>query len=281
MGLPKEELLQRIREAEARGDFHFTAEPIDPDSFDPVDEKYEHLCTGFFECLFHLFMRFIAMLAGVFINGLAFGMKVKGRKNLRRVKSAIITCNHVNNFDNLMVRNALFGHRLFIVVGEFNNKKGFFGKCLKAGGTLPLSANLRAMVNLRKAIERLLKKRNYVLFYPEESEWWMYEKPRPFRNGAFHFAATANVPIIPIFLTFSDPKGLRAKIVKSKVVTVHIMPPIYPQEHLSVKDNVDYMRDANYQLCVNKYEEFYQKTLVYDIVDSRDENSEDQASARG
>jgi hypothetical protein len=30
-----------------------------------------------------------------------------------------------------MVRNALFGHRLYIVVGEFNNKKGFFGKCLK------------------------------------------------------------------------------------------------------------------------------------------------------
>lgn len=278
MALPKEELLERIRDAERRGDFHFVAEPIDENSYDPVDENYNHLCSGFLECLFHLFVRFIALIAGVFINGLAFGMKVKGRKNLRRVKSAVVTCNHVNNFDNLMVRNALFGHRLYIVVGEFNNKKGFFGRCLKAGGTLPLSANLRAMINLRKATEQLLKKRNYVLFYPEEAEWWMYEKPRPFRNGAFHFAATANVPVIPIFLTFSDPKGLRAKIVKSKVVTVHIMPPIYPKEHNSVKENVDYMRDANYGLCVKKYEEVYVKPMVYEVVQPIDEAGEGQTA---
>lgn len=278
MALPKEELLERIRDAERRGDFHFVAEPIDENSYDPVDENYNHLCSGFLECLFHLFVRFIALIAGVFINGLAFGMKVRGRKNLRRVKSAVVTCNHVNNFDNLMVRNALFGHRLYIVVGEFNNKKGFFGRCLKAGGTLPLSANLRAMINLRKATEQLLKKRNYVLFYPEEAEWWMYEKPRPFRNGAFHFAATANVPVIPIFLTFSDPKGLRAKIVKSKVVTVHIMPPIYPKEHNSVKENVDYMRDANYGLCVKKYEEVYVKPMVYEVVQPIDEAGEGQTA---
>ncbi len=279
MALPKEELLERIRDAERRGDFHFVAEPIDENSYDPVDENYNHLCSGFLECLFHLFVRFIALIAGVFINGLAFGMKVKGRKNLRRVKSAVVTCNHVNNFDNLMVRNALFGHRLYIVVGEFNNKKGFFGRCLKAGGTLPLSANLRAMINLRKATEQLLKKHNFVLFYPEETEWWMYEKPRPFRNGAFHFAATANVPVIPIFLTFSDPKGLRAKIIKSKVVTVHIMPPIYPKEHNSVKENVDYMRDANYGLCVKKYEEVYLRPMVYDVVWPVDEAGEGQTTA--
>ncbi len=278
MGLPKEELLTRIREAEQRGDFHFTAEPIDADSYDPVDENYRHLCTRFFECIFHLIMRFVVVLVGIFINGLAFNMKVKGRKNLRKIKSAIVTCNHVNNFDNLMVRNALFGHRLYIVVGEFNNKKGFFGKCLRAGGALPLSANIRAMVNLRKAIDKLLKKRNFVLFYPEEAEWWMYEKPRPFRNGAFHFAATSNVPVIPIFLTFSDPKGLRAKIVKSKVVTVHIMPPIYPKDNLSVKENVDYLRDENYSLCVQKYEEFYGKPMAYDIVNPTSKQSEEQTT---
>lgn len=264
MGLPKEELIRRMKDCEQRGDFHFNIEPIDENSYDHVDEKYEHLCHSFFGCLFYLVIRFVASFIGFFINGLAFGLKVKGRRNLRGVKSAIITCNHVNNFDNLMVRNGVFGHRLYIVVGEFNNKKGFFGQCLKAGGTLPLSVNLRAMINLRKAIETLLKKRNFVLFYPEEAEWWNYEKPRPFRNGAFHFAATANVPVIPLFLTFANPKGLRAKIVKSKVVTLHIMPPIYPIEHKSIKENIDYMREANYQAWVAKYEEVYAKPMVYD-----------------
>lgn len=255
--------MQGMADCERRGDFHFNVEPIDESGYDFVDEKYEHLSRGFGERLFHLIVRLVAILAGIFINSIAFGMKVKGRKNLGCIKSAILTCNHVNDFDNLMVRNAVFGHRLYIVVGEFNNKKGFFGKALKAGGTLPLSANLRAMVNLRKAVDKLLKRRNFVLFYPEEAEWWMYEKPRPLRNGAFHFAATANVPIIPIFLTFSDPKGLRAKIIATKVVTVNILPPIYPQESQTVMENVEAMRDANYRAWVQKYEEFYHKKLVY------------------
>ena len=279
MALQKEELIKRIKECEARGDFHFNVEPIDDESYDPVDENYPYNCKNVLDCLFHFIIRLAAIIAGVFINRIAFGMKVKGRKNLKGVKSAIVTCNHVNNFDNLMVRSALFGHRLYIVVGEFNNKKGFFGKCLRAGGTLPLSANLRAMINLRKAVDKLLKKRNYILFYPEESEWWMYEKPRPFRNGAFHFAATSNVPIIPIFLTFSEPKGIRAKIIKSRVVTVNIMPPIYPETHRSVKENVDSMREANYKACIKKYEEFYQRPMVYDTIVPCDECQDSQIAS--
>ena len=266
MGLPKDELARRMADCEKRGDFHCNVEPIDMNGYDEVDENYRYFPASLGQYLLQGLIRFIAMLAGVFINHIAFGVKVKGRRHLRGIKSAILTCNHVNNFDNLLVRNAVFGHRLYIVVGEFNNKKGFFGKCLKAGGTLPLSANLRAMVNLRKAIEKLLKKRNLILFYPEEAEWWNYEKPRPYKNGAFHFAVTSQVPVVPIFLTFSEPKGLRARIIKSKVVTVNIMPPIFPLENVAAKDNVDYLRDAAHTACVNKYEEIYQKPLVYNTV---------------
>lgn len=264
MSLPKDELTRRIADCERRGDFHYNVEPIDMNGFDPVDENYRYFPSSLGQYILTGFIRIMAMIAGVFINSIAFGVKVKGRRNLSGIKSAIITCNHVNNFDNLLVRNAVFGHRLYIVAGEFNNKKGFFGRCLKAGGTLPLSSNLRAMVNLRKAVERLLKKRNLVLFYPEEAEWWNYEKPRPFKNGAFHFAATSNVPVVPIFLTYSHPRGLRSRIIKSKIVTVNIMPPIYPKDNVAIKDNVDYLKEATYNACVRKYEETYHKPMVYE-----------------
>lgn len=275
MSLPKDELTRRMADCEKRGDFDFNVEPIDMDGYDKVDENYRYFPSSLGQYFLRGLIRFIAMLAGVFINHIAFGVKVRGRRNLRGIKSAILVCNHINNFDNLLVRNAVFGHRLYIVVGEFNNKKGFFGKCLKAGGALPLSANLRAMVNLRKAIEKILKTRNLILFYPEEAEWWNYEKPRPFKNGAFHFAVTSQVPVVPIFLTFAEPKGLRARIIKSKVVTVNIMPPIFPLENITAKDNVDYLRDAAYAACVKKYEEIYQKPMVYDTItdDKRHEPS--------
>ena len=34
--------------------------------------------------------------------------------------------------------------------------------------------------------------------------WWNYKKPRPFKPGAFKFAVTAEVPIIPFFITMED-----------------------------------------------------------------------------
>jgi len=274
MTIPKEELLRRIEDCERRGDFHFNVQPINLDNYDPVDEKYEHVCKGFFRCIPHFLMRGLALFAGFFISVFGFGLTIKGRKNLRGVKSAIVTCNHVNDFDNVMVRQAVFGHRLYIVVGEFNNKKGLFGKMLKAGGSIPLSANFRAMVNFRKAIDGLLEHKNYVLFYPEESEWWLYEKPRPLRNGAFHFAVKANVPVIPIFITFSTPKKFLKYYICRKRATLHILPPIYPLEGQNAKDNVDYLRDQNFQKWAEKYTEFYGKPLVYQTVSQTDTNAE-------
>jgi len=264
MPLPKDELLKRIHESELRGEFDAIVEPINPNNYDLVGENYQYLCKGFIRHIPHFLMRGVVLFAGLIINGLGFGLKVRGRKNLRGVKAAVLTCNHVNDFDNLMVRQAAFGHRLYIVVGEFNNKCGLFGKMLKAGGALPISSNFRAMVNFRKAVEKVLSGNNYVLFYPEESEWWLYEKPRPFKNGAFHFAATALVPVVPMFITFSDPTGWRKLFIKRKAVTLHIMPPIAPEANRSARENIDYLRDACYRACAEKYVEFYRRPLVFE-----------------
>lgn len=57
------------------------------------------------------------------------------------------------------------------------------------------------------------------------------------------------------------------------------MPPIYPKEHYSVKENVDYMRESNYELCVHKYEEVYLRPMVYDVVWPVDEAGEGQTTA--
>jgi hypothetical protein len=45
-----------------------------------------------------------------------------------------------------------------------------------------------------------------------------------------------------------------------------------------VKENVDYLRDENYSLCVQKYEEFYGKPMAYDIVNPTSKQSEEQTT---
>ena len=97
---------------------------------------------------------------------------------------------------------------------------------------LPLPESFDGMSHFEDALELSLKKKHYVLFFPEQAEWWYYRKVRPFKNGAFHYALKYNVPIIPCFITFAprkkkidDPEGMYPER-----MIVHILAPIYPEE---------------------------------------------------
>ena len=97
----------------------------------------------------------------------------------------------------------------------------------------------------------------------------MYEKPRPFKEGAFHYADKFDVPVIPTFITFRDSGKVDGEGLPIKYFTVHIMPPIYRDPSQNRAENVKTMMDKNYQMCKAKYEEVYGKPLVYNIKEGK------------
>lgn len=263
MAKNKDHLLNIIIECEGRGDFHYNVDTIDQEGYYPVDENYPYLSRNVFEKIYILCFRFLLIIIMFFVNSFTFSLKVKGRKNLKGIKNAIVISNHVHYLDNLIVRQSVLGRPLYIVVGEFNNRKGPLGKIFRASGTLPLSTNQRAMINFTKATRKLLTSGNYVLMYPEEAEWHYYQKPRPYKDGAFHLAVTNKVPIIPLFITFENKKrGTKQKAI------AHILKPIYQNEKLSVKENINFLKTNSFQAAKDKYEEFYKKELVYETESS-------------
>jgi len=256
--VPKSELVKLQRECENSGSFHTQIQPYNASKVIPVTEKHKFIKKGPFNAAWAGISRFIFHFASFVLTPTVFRLKVKGRKNLRGVKSAIITCNHVHIFDCLTVRRACRWHKLYITVADFNNRNGLIGKIMRGAGVMPLSSNFTAMKNLCRAVEHHLSKRSYVLFYPEEALWWMYKKPRPHQNGAYYFAVQNNVPIVPMYLTF-EKKGRR----HSKT-TMHVMKPIYPRAELSRKQNEDFLKIENTNAYRKKYEEVYGRKLVYD-----------------
>jgi 1-acyl-sn-glycerol-3-phosphate acyltransferase len=189
--------------------------------------------------------------------------KVLGQEYLKNIHSGIVTCNHVFIFDCLAAKKALTGKNLYITAAPFNNQKKFFGSLMRAGGMMPFSPNPHAMRNFNKAIEYYLFNGDFILFYPEQAMWWLYEKPRPFKNGAFHYAVKHNVPIIPLFITFTPRTIYKTTNDLPKDFTVHIMPPIYSKKEFSKIENIAYLKETNFLLCKEKYEEVYKKTLKY------------------
>jgi len=240
-GDTQREIQNRIAELEKKGEFDGNVQPIDYDAMIRVTDDYVFLPRTFSFFLWRVFIRTAATVLGPVLTKFVLGARVEGRKNLRGVKGFVAVCNHVHSLDNMIVRRAVFGHTLYITVAEFNNMKGLIGTIMRGAGTLPFSGNVKAMNELQKTLSLLLEKGCAVLGYPEQSLWLRYEKPRPLHTGMFHIASANNVPVVPMFITFSAPSKLRSFFSKKKVATLHILSPIYPDKTLSRKENAAFL----------------------------------------
>lgn len=255
----QQKIFEKIQELESEGKFNDPVQPIDFNAMVHVDENYKYLSKNFFFFLWESTIRFVGCYIGPIVTKFMMGGRVRGRENLRMLKNkgAIVTCNHVHTIDNLLVRQAVFGHRFYITVAEFNNRNDFLGWVLRAAGTLPFSSSIKAMANFNKAVTKILGKGAFLLGYPEQALWMRYEKPRTYSAGMFHIAAANNVPVVPMFITWSEPGAFRKIFSKKKVATINILPPVFPDENKNRKENTKYLQKAAFAEVVECYTKVY------------------------
>ena len=208
--------------------------------------------------------------------------EINGIENLNEIDAGgIITCNHFNPFDVFAVETAFRtskhkGKTLYKVIreGNYTNFPGFYGYLFRNSNTLPLATSTKAMIEFVNAVETLLKDKNFILIYPEQSLWWNYKKPRPLKNGAFKFAAKNNVPIIPMFITMKNSDIIGNDGFPILEYYINIEKPIYPNNELTVKESANNMRKENSRIWKKIYEDFYKKPLEYTTIENKDDIKE-------
>lgn len=190
--------------------------------------------------------------------------EIKGIGNLKNLNSgAVLTCNHFSWLDNFCVQKVFEkvekkGQKMWKIIREGNYTNPpclgfFFRNC----NTFPLSSNISTMKKFMSAVRTALSNGDFILIYPEESLWPDYKKPKPLKDGAYRFAIKGNVPVVPIFITFeTNLEGLTE-------YTVHVLPPIYKDDTKSYAENVEAMKNKNYDEWVRIYEEVYNQPLEY------------------
>ena len=267
------EVLKVIEQLEREGRFDVDAEedpptiPLLPDMVDYLKVKPDSI-----------FKRKTAyLIAGRFVDRLIREKKlvirkVYGMEHLNQLSTgAVITCNHFNPFDCFTVE-WLFQQsehyrkkRLFKVIreGNYTNFPGLYGYLFRNCDTLPLSSNKKTMYNFLSAVDIILKRGDFILIYPEQSLWWNYRKPKPLKNGAFKFAAKNNVPVLPMFICMDDSDRIGDDGFPIQEYTVFIEKPIYPKAGVAERQQVADMRDRNYELWKDLYEDYYGIPLTY------------------
>jgi len=220
--------------------------------------------------------KFAFKMAHKFVDGLIEDKKliikeIKGLENFKGLNSgAVITCNHFNAFDSFAIQLAYEaaeqpqrGFWRVIREGNYTSFPGFYGFLMRHCNTLPLSSNFDTMKKFFSAIDELLVTGEYVLFYPEQSMWWNYRKPKPLKRGAFICAARSNAPVLPCFITMKDSDVIGEDGFAIQEYTIHIFPPIMPKEGLTKRKQAEYMMKKNYDLWKEIYEDVYHIPLSY------------------
>ena len=267
----KLELLRRIADLEKKQLWHLDVEddpetyPLMPDQIDYLNEKFSNKIKNKIANIFgaRFFDKMIA-------NKQLIIKEVRGIENFTAVEGGrIVTCNHFSVGDNYAVwvalRDHLDGKFLYKVIreGNYTNPPKPFGLFMRHCNTLPLSSQRATMVKFMKAFAELLRRGETILIYPEQGMWWNYKKPRPMQDGAFSIAVRNKAPIVPIFITMEDSDVIDPDGFPVQEYTLHIMPAIYPNPTLSLREAKEDMRKKNYDAWVQVYEHFYDKKLVY------------------
>ena len=266
-------VLKRIEKLEEEGKFDVDAED-DPPTIVLTPEDIDYLRTKMTSKIKRVFANKVGerFLDNLLKNNKLIIKEIKGIENLSKVTTgAIVTCNHFNPFDSFTIEKVfrisgkIEEKKLYKVIreGNYTNFPGLYGFFFRNCDTLPLSSNKRTMVEFMKAVDTLLQKGDFILIYPEQSMWWNYKKPKPLKHGAFKLAVRNNVPVIPIFITMEDSDKIDGEGYPIQEYTVNIAEPIYPDENLSSRENMEMMLNKNFEIWKNIYEDFYGIPLVY------------------
>ncbi len=268
------EILKKIELLEKEGRFDIDVEEdpptieLTPDNVDYLKEKrYSKIKNKVANKMGEKFLNEILKENKLIIK------EIKGIENLQNIESgAMITCNHFNPLDSFAIEKVfrisglIKNKKLYKVIreGNYTNFPGLYGFFFRNCDTLPLSSNKRTMIEFMKAVDIILNRGDFILIYPEQSLWWNYKKPKPLKNGAFKLAARNNVPIIPIFITMQDSDIIGDDGFPVQEYIINIEKPIYPDENLNERQNMEIMKDKNYQIWKEIYENFYKIPLEYE-----------------
>lgn len=253
------EILEKIKEAEKNGEYSIHLDPIDYSLCLPVTENFPYIPSKTLSLVYWWRRFYFLNMFTWSIAKVCFKTKIRGKKNLKKLKNAVITCNHINKYDGLIIHHAMGRRKLKIMTADFNNRKGFLGKMMRASGILPFTMNRECIKKFNDAVSHYLEKNTSILFFPEGSEWWCYEKPRPLMDGAFHYAVVNNKPILPCFITFTKNGKVFSNGIQQRHFTVHILDPIFPDKKLSKSENIKIMKEKNFAAWCSCYKAWYGK----------------------
>lgn len=219
-----------------------------------VDENYKFIPTNKFAIAMSNGLKSFAMPVLKGLDKVVFDLEVLGKENLEPLKDKgyITVCNHVNILDCSMIATAIGRKDMTFTAIKENFEIPFVRLFVKGLGAIPIPRTVKAMQKFNAAVAELLQNNHIVHFYPEGVLFPYYNGIRGFHRGAFSYSSRSNVPIVPLLITYHEPKS---KLRKKPVAKIHIMPPVYPNTELDHRGQINDLRVRVTEMMQDKFDD--------------------------
>lgn len=218
---------------------------------DFIPDNYEFIQKNLFQKFMSFVLYHFVAKVVFFFYFLFRGIKVKGRKNLKKVKGNYFLYGNHTIIEDAFITQTLINRRkrtYILTTPNVINTKGlrFITKML---GVLPVGNTISSQKKLNEAINYYYNKGKCIVIYPEAHLWPYCTFIRNFKSSSFRYAARLNSPVFAICTTFKETK-------KKPKITIHVSEPIYCQKDLTEKENMNFLRNEVFNFldsCAKKY----------------------------
>lgn len=201
---------------------------------------------------FRLFIYTLVIL----VSNIRLGLRVKGKKNLRKhkdiIKNGVVSCcNHVHYWDYLGICHGIRPYKPHFLAWAKNIRGGLSKQMILMGGVPIPEDDLRGQVAFVKAIGNHLNSGGWLHIYPEGSMWEYYQPIRPFKRGTSVFACKYNKPVLPMAYSYRRPNWIRRVIFRQiACFTLNIGEPIFKNNALPKNEQeLDLTTRAHREVC--------------------------------
>jgi 1-acyl-sn-glycerol-3-phosphate acyltransferase len=228
-----------------------------------VDENYPFLDKSFkFNFMRNLMYVGIVVLV-FFLSHLRFGLKIEGRKNLRRHRGllkngAITVSNHIHKWDFLFVLQAVRFRTMYFPAWK-ENLNTSDEKFIRYAGGIPIPDSLHLIKNFNQAFDEIFAMKKWVHAYPEQAMFYFFQPVRPFKKGVFTMAHRYNLPVLPLAFSYRKPhfpftliNDFRSIIGNQKLpmITLRIGEPLLIDQNLPRKEAVQKLRKECHEAII-------------------------------
>ncbi|MBR6410189.1 MAG: 1-acyl-sn-glycerol-3-phosphate acyltransferase [Clostridia bacterium] len=220
------------------------------------DRDYPFIDTSF-GARFKIFcVRILLYLVVYPVTCIRFGLRVRGRKNLKKhreeLRKGVISCsNHVLMWDYLAIRRAIIPFKPSVLIWA-PNIRGENGKMMRTVGGIPIpEEGENGFTTMVSTVSEYVRNGGWLHIYPEGSMWEYYMPIRPFKDGVAAFSCMTGRPVLPLGFSYREPGWIRRVIFRQCArITLSIGEPIWPDPELSPAErHLDLTRRAHEAVC--------------------------------